>query len=250
MKVGTVLVATDMNPLYCDFIPSFVIAWKKLLPEADICIVLIAESIPPRFQEYARYIYLYNPIPGIHSAFQAQCIRLLYPRYIALDEGVLITDMDMLPMNRSYYVDSIKDASSDTFVVYRDVCLPGEISMCYNIAHPSIWKSMFGTESIETILRRWYENSNYSGEHGGAGWGTDQVILVKKFNEWTGSKLILNDTLTKFARLDRFNNVELFRDRQKLFNLIRQNAFADYHCLRPYLENRNINDFIISCLNN
>ena len=249
MKVGTILVATDTNPLYCDFIPNFVITWKKLLPEADVCIVMIADEIPARFREYAPYIHLLPPIPGLHTAFQAQCVRLLFPRHIARNEGVLITDMDMLPMNRSYYVDSIANAPQDAFVVYRDVCLPGEISMCYNVAHPATWRSVFGTESIETLLREWYTNTNYSGEHGGTGWSTDQLILVDRFNKWTGQKLVLNDRVTNFARLDRVADPRIFQNRNALRYWIERNMFADYHCLRPYSTYKSINDFIVSCVN-
>lgn len=248
MKVGTILTATDLNPLYCDFIPIFIRAWKKLLPESDICIVLIANEIPSKFLEYSPYIRLFPPIPGIHTAFQAQCIRLLYPRQIQRNEGVLITDMDMLPMNRTYYVDTIAKTSNDTFVVYRDVCLPGEISMCYNIACPGIWQSMFGNEDITTLLQSWYKNTNYSGDHGGPGWGTDQVILVNTFNTWKGNKQIFNDRVTQFQRLDRSQHMSFFSNRIKLQMMIHSGFFTDYHCLRPYTEHREINDFIVSCL--
>ena len=247
MKVGTVLVATDTNPLYCDFIPNFVKAWKALIPEADICIVMIANEIPQQFQPYSEHIKLFPPIEGMHTAFQAQCIRLLYPRNISRDEGVLITDMDMLPMRRSYYTDPIMNVSEDTFVVYRDVCLPGEISMCYNIAHPSVWRGVFGEEDAGEILRRWYAPTNYDGRHGGVGWGTDQVILVKMFNEWTGKKLVLNDSITRFGRLDRIHPW-VFSDKNALKARIQRGEYADYHCMRPYNENKDINDFVVDCL--
>lgn len=32
MKIGTVVTATDLNPMYSDFIPNFVKAWKAVLP--------------------------------------------------------------------------------------------------------------------------------------------------------------------------------------------------------------------------
>lgn len=247
MKVGTVLVATDTNPLYCDFIPLFVKAWKTLIPEADVCIVMIANEIPERFRQYSEHIKLFPPIEGIHTAFQAQCIRLLYPRLISRDEGVLITDMDMLPMRRSYYTDPIANISGDTFVVYRDVCLPGEISMCYNIAHPAVWRGVFGEEDAVDILRRWYAPTNYDGQHGGVGWGTDQVILVKMFNEWNGPKVVLNDTITRFGRLDRIHPW-VFADKNALKARIQKGEYADYHCMRPYSENKEINDFVVNCL--
>jgi hypothetical protein len=249
MKVGTILVATDTNPLYCDFIPSFVDAWTKLIPEADICIVMIAHSIPSRFRAYARFIHCLPPIPGVHTAFHAQCIRLLYPRHIARNEGVLITDMDMLPLNRSYYVDSIASIPEDTFVAYRDVCLPREIAMCYAIAHPHVWRGVMGGGTLESILQTWYATSSYSGEHGGVGWETDQVILATKVREWAGPTRILTDAATSFNRLDRLGDPRLFKSRDRLRTLIRQNVFSDYHCLRPYLEYKVINDFIVSCIN-
>jgi len=252
MKIGTVLTATDLNPLYCDFIPIFVESWKKLIPEADICIVMIANEIPEKLKPYSLYIKLLPPIEGIHTAFQAQCIRLLYPRIIQRNEGVLITDMDMIPLSRKYYVDSIENVPDDVFVVYRDVCLPGEISMCYNVALPSIWKEMFGTNGIVAELNSWYEGRGYDGMHGGKGWGTDQVILVDKFNKWNGKKLVLNDTITNFHRLDRAFDGHLFsgENRPKLASMIGREHYADFHCFRPYTDYKEQNDFVVSCINN
>lgn len=249
MKLGTVLTATDSNPLYAEFIPKFVEAWNRLLPEADICILYIADALPNDLLPYAKHVRVIPPIPGMHTAFHAQCIRLLYPREIARNEGVLITDMDMLPMNRSYYVNSIRDAPEDAFVVYRDVCLPAEISMCYNVAHPATWASMFGSRPTHELLEEWYRPSGYDGVHGGQGWSTDQQILVKAFNEWKGSKIILNDGLTKFARLERAMPMDLWeRERHRIHRLIHQGYFADYHCLRPYSDYKSLNDWVVSCL--
>ena len=247
MKVGTIVTATDTNPLYMDFIPMFVRAWSYLIPEADIRIVLVADAIPEHLQEYSKHIVLFPSIPGIHTAFQAQCIRLLYPREVTRDEGVLITDMDMIPMNRRYYVDSIASTSKDTFVVYRDVCLPSEISMCYNIAHPSVWKSMFGDNSTQDILREWNGWVQYDGKHGGQGWNTDQRVLVWKFNMWNGPKVILNDSITQFTRLDRIAHWD-FQNKEALKQRVSNGYYADYHCLRPYKEHASTNDFVVRCL--
>jgi hypothetical protein len=191
MKIGTIVTATDLNPLYCDFIPNFVKAWKAVIPEADVRIVVVADEIPASLEPWAEHLVLSKPIPGMLTAFQAQCIRLLYPREVMRDEGVLITDMDMLPGNRRYYTESIECVETDAFVVYRDVFLPGEIAMCYNVAHPSAWSSMFGSEPTEVVLKSWYP-SDYDGKHGGVGWGTDQVKFKQIFDQWTGRKVVLN----------------------------------------------------------
>jgi len=247
MRIGTILTATDSNSLYSEFIPAFVQAWSRLLPEADICIVYIADELPEWLIPYSKYIHVVKPISGVHTAFQAQCIRLLYPRFLTRQEGVLITDMDMLPLNRTYYVNSIAKHPDEAFIVYRDVCLPEEICICYNVAHPKTWLSMFGDKPTSDLLAEWYSTSNYDGNHGGQGWGTDQQILVKQFRSWTGRKIILNDRLTNFQRLCR-SEPSVFQNKDKLKQKIQEGFFADYHCLRPYSQHKTMNDWIVSCL--
>ena len=205
--------------------------------------VLVADSIPDKLLEFSKNIRLFNPIEGIHTAFQAQCIRLLYPQFIERNEGVLISDMDMLPMNRFYYEDAIKNISDDTFISYRDVLLPHEIPMCYNIAIPSVWKRVFEGETIQ----KWHVGTNYDGNHGGVGWGTDQITLIKKFNEYSGNKIILNDAITRYSRLDRISGWQ-FSDLRELRDKISKGEYSDYHCLRPYSEHKEMNDFIVESL--
>ena len=246
MHVANILTATDGNPLYWKFIPNFVKSWKALFPEANVYVVFVGTTIPSELHPYNAYIHRVDPIEGIHTAFHAQCIRLLQPRYIG-GGPTLITDMDMLPMNRSYYTDAIKDIPEDHFVTYRDVCLPTEIAMCYNIATSAVWTSMFGPEDTETLLRLWNTSVHYTGEHGGSGWNTDQVLLLNAFHAWSGPKRTLNDTLTGYNRLDRIHPWA-FEDTRRLETAIRKGVYSDYHCLRPYDQFKEMNDFVVSCL--
>jgi len=246
MKLGTILTASDLNPLYCEFIPIFIKSWNILFPSADVIIVLVADEIPDYLKEYEKNIKLFKPVPNIHTAFQAQCIRLLYPRLVERNEGVLISDMDMIPMNRSYYVDAIQDISEDTFITYRDLYLPRDLPMCYNIAIPNTWKKMFGDDSTENLLTSWFSAIVYDGTHGGKGWGTDQQILLSHFNKWNGPKRILNDSITKYKRLDRHTSI--FFDLGHLEKLVKSNQYCDYHCFRPYSKYKDINDLVVSWL--
>lgn len=243
MKVGTIVTASDLNPLYMDFIPNFIKAWSKLFPNADVIIVLVASEIPESLVSYSKNIRIFKPIDGINTAFQAQCIRLLYPQYIERNEGVLITDMDMLPMNRFYYENAIQSISNDTFVCYRDCLLPNEIPICYVIALPNIWKEVFEGGSLE----KWHIGINSDGRHGGVGWNTDQSVLIKQYNEYSGKKTILNDSITKYNRLDRIHSNQ-FANLNELRNKIKNGEYSDYHCLRPYSENKEMNDFIVESL--
>ena len=52
-------------------------------------------------------IIIFEPIKNILTSFTSQFIRLLYPCILNYKNGVLITDMDMLPMNNTYYTENI-----------------------------------------------------------------------------------------------------------------------------------------------
>ena len=89
MKLEYILTSCNLNPLYCDFIPIFIRAWKKLIPEIKIVIVLIAENIPEKFIEYSQYIRLFKPIENVSDAFISQYVRMLYPSILNSNGGVL-----------------------------------------------------------------------------------------------------------------------------------------------------------------
>ena len=207
MKLDCVLTATNDNPLYLECIPLFVNTWHKLFPEVDVKVVLIADKIPDEYVDYSSSIVLFPPIENVSSAFIAQYIRCLYPALIECENGVLITDIDILPMNRSYYIDYISDLSNDKFVVYRPVCLAEkELSICYNIAIPRVWGEIFdihNEQDIKTHIETHYKEIEYDGLHGGEGWQTDQKNLYKYVCKWDKNIHFLNDKKTEFKRLCR-----------------------------------------------
>ena len=145
MKLDCVLTAVNENELYLDFIPIFIKTWNKLYPDVDVKIILIAENIPENLLSYKNNIILFKPIENIETSFTSQIIRLLYPCILNYENGIMITDMDMIPMNRTYYTENIKSYSNDKFIYYREnVCFnTSQIAMCYNIATSKVWKEIF-----------------------------------------------------------------------------------------------------------
>jgi hypothetical protein len=244
MKLGTVVTASDLNPTYSEYIPAFIETWTSLVPEADIRIILVADAIPEALLPYSKHIHLMHPLPGVSSAFQAQCIRLLYPRSITRDEGV-ITDMDMLPLCRRYYVDSIKDVSDDAFVIYRDGVLHNQIPMCYCVAHPSTWQSIFGAVHAEELIQSWWK-PDYTGIPGQKGWFTDQIFLYNSVMSWPGRIVRFKDYQLRFRRLDR--SQRLMANIERACADIRSGLYVDYHGLRPYNAHRAINDAVVAAV--
>lgn len=251
MILDCVVTACNNNELYIDFIPIFIKSWNKLYPNVDVKIILISDTIPVKFEEYINNIILFKPIPNIETSFISQYIRLLYPCILNYKNGILITDIDMIPMNSTYYTKNIENINNDKFIYYRDVLMEyKQIAMCYNVALQNTWSQVFNINSIEDIKQRLIDvnkNINYIDGHNQSGWFTDQIDFYKYIMEWnnkTNNFVFLNDNNTGYNRLDR----ETFTLDSSVINLIKNKNYSDYHLFRPYKDFKNINDTILSLL--
>lgn len=254
MKLDCILTAVNNKPLYIDFVPLFIKTWKKLYPDVDIKIILIHDEIPINLLEYDSYIILFKPIINISTAFISQYIRILYPALLnQYKNGIMITDIDILPMNRSYYVKNIENFSNDKFIYLRHVCIEeyNQIAMCYNVATSNIWSEIFNINSIDDINKRLSEvffSIEHEEGHGKKGWCQDQIDLYKYVMNWGKNKenfIILHDSKTGYNRLDR-NRFDI--NNQQLQILIKLGFFSDYHCYRPYNKYKEINGKIFDLL--
>ena len=254
MKLDCVLTAVNEKQIYIDFIPFFIKAWKKLYPLVDIKIILVADKIPDNFLKYKNNIILFKPLDNIFTAYISQYIRLLYPCILKYKNGVLITDIDMIPMNKTYYTVNIEKHDNDKFIYFREnICLDfNQISMCYNVALPKIWSDIFSIKSIDDINNRlkdvFRKNTILEGIKN-KGWGIDQVHLysyVINWNNKTNNFVCLNEKETKFNRLNRHTfNINNF---DEIGKKIKKGKFTDYHCYRPFNKYKKINNLILSLL--
>jgi len=251
MKLDCILTACNENPLYMEFIPYFIKVWNKLYPNVDIKIIFIANKIPTYLDKYKQNLILFNSLPNISTAFISQFIRLLYPAILDYENGIMITDIDIVPMNRTYYTNHIIKYDNCKFINFRDVIIDNnQLIICYNVAINKIWSDIFNIKSLEDIKNRLkLVNSkiNYVNKHGRSGWATDQIYLydlIKFWKQKTNNFIMLKDKDTKFQRLCR-NNKNL---PSNINHLIKNGYYTDYHCLRPYSKYKNINDNIYNLL--
>ena len=251
LRLTHALVASDLNPLYLDFWPLVRRAWSEVTGlEAVLVLIARTDDVPEHLQGDPAVV-VFEPLPGVHTAFQAQCIRLLYPALVEGD-GVITSDADMVPMNRRYFWRPVSRIADDHFVSYRDVYLASrEITMCYNAAAPRTWGAVFGVstaDDVRDMLATWAEAVEYAGHHGGAGWLTDQQLLYRTLVDYgsrSGKVWILDDHFTGYRRLERAlllrqGNLEP-RDRR----LIARGAYSDFHCVQPYGQFRELNDLAV-----
>lgn len=256
MKLTDVLTASNMNPDYYKFIPIFIKTWKKILPEVNIHIIVIADDLIKELIPYKEHIKLFSPIENIETSFIAQNIRLFYPALLKKAKGgILITDMDIIPMSKKYYIESITNIENNKFVCYRPLSCVGknEMVMCYNIAHQNVWSEIFNINSLDDIVNTLLsinKKDKYIGENANVYykpfWITDQLYLYEKTQEWNklSNNLIIldNDKINKFTRLDKIYINYYTRD------FIKNNNFIDFHMPRPYNSYKQTIDNIVELI--
>ena len=115
--------------------------------------IFVGNQIPMEIIQYSDNIILWDENLDLNTAFVAQNLRIYYPALldnIPDDELVMITDMDMLPTNSKYYCNNLEKFTINDFIYYRHID-GNQIYMCYNAAHPSIWKKVFNINNKEDI---------------------------------------------------------------------------------------------------
>lgn len=256
MKLTDVLTASNMNPDYYKFIPIFIKTWKKILPEVNIHIIVIADDLIKELIPYKEHIKLFSPIENIETSFIAQNIRLFYPALLKKAKGgILITDMDIIPMSKKYFIESITNIKNNKFVCYRPLSCVGknEMVMCYNIAHQNVWSEIFNINSLDDIVNTLLsinKKDKYIGENANVYykpfWITDQLYLYEKTQEWNklSNNLIIldNDKINKFTRLDKIYINYYTKD------FIKNNNFIDFHMPRPYNSYKQTIDNIVELI--
>lgn len=238
LRVSLALTASDLTPGYLDFWPLARRAWCDLIGVDALLVVVAARAEAPAELLADPSVTFFEPIEGLHSAFQAQCIRLLYPALLSDQRGVITTDVDMLPLNPDYFHRPPARVLSADFVAYRDVLLPfGQVPICYNAAAPATWSELFDVRSLDDIRTRlasWGHGVAYAGTRGGAGWDTDQETLHEKLLAWgaeTRRVWILQDRATGFRRLERAELRKPGRLDAIQARHLRRNRYTDYHAL-------------------
>ena len=247
------VVACNDNPEYYEFWPVVKSAWENIC-NVSVTLVLVAKDIPLFLREWVSEIVLWKPLPLISTAFQAQCIRLFYPAIVETEGAIIISDMDLIPLSRNYFVNTLESFNRKDFVNYRNVLAKySQYPICFNAAVSEIWADMFDiydTEDINIRLREYFLEcgGSYAGTPGGKGWFCDQTMLWKKVNSWKsknkGFVKLLSDKTTGHKRLNRGD--------EELLNIENVNvvSYTDFHMPRPYSAYEEVINYVLSMAQN
>jgi hypothetical protein len=234
MKLTTVLASVNNNPEYYKFIPKQILFWGHF--NIKFIAIFVGSSLPDFLIPYSDHIILWDKNLDINSAFVAQNIRIYYPALIDLPENemLMITDMDMLPSNDTYYTLDLDKYSKDHFIYYRHID-GNQIYMCYNAAHPSVWSKVFSIYNNKNIEDRICEtyNKSYNGIPGETGWFTDQEIMYNSLINY--EYLVVLNRPIKRLEMDNFKRIINSGTNERFIH-----HFDDMHFHRSYSNNENL----------
>ncbi len=240
MKIDRAIVASDENPLYIQFWPVVAESWSLLGIKPTL--FLISNDMP--IDESVGDVVRVKPIDGIPTSLQAQCVRLLAPTMFP-DEVSVISDIDMMPLSRWYFVDQIVDIESDNFTIFSSdaydnipnhPCFP----MCYNAALGHVFSEIFGytMQEYEHAIKEWHSL--------GHGWTTDERVLfasLKSWEKYNKKCTLLRKGDTPLAATGRVDRANMQFDPQAMA----QHRYIDFHMVRPYEQYKKVIDYIFAC---
>jgi len=252
MKIEYCLFACNNNEKYYRYYEYVREFWIKVLG-VKTKLIFIGETIPERLQKFSDEIILFN-LEGIHPVFIAQNIRLLYPALLNSTDGVIIADIDILPLNSKYFLEDIKEIDNETFIFINTTGkeIQNEYYICYNIATSKKYGELFEIETIEDIrnkLKDWYSKIEYTYNDKYRslckGFHHDQLILKKYLDLKKINLKILNKRPSRLATHKYGFNNKTIENKIIIDKILKDlRNFDDYHISKELNFNNRLHEKI------
>jgi len=229
------IVSSDQNKEYLQFWPIVAQAWKEIIGIQPTLLFVGPHDTP--IEDSKGDVIRFEPIPDIPTPYQAMTIRLLAPAFFP-EDICIISDIDMLPLDKSYFINNILTGiANDHFIIYRANLIPKQFPMCYVAGKGTTYKEIFNIdclENISKIIQEWYLEYNT--------FDADQRILYDYTLKWHKYNTHCNTFNFGVKRIDRSN----WHYNHAL--LAKGNYYTDAHCPRPYRKYKKSIDKIIEIL--
>ncbi|NPV13124.1 MAG: hypothetical protein HPY57_15260 [Ignavibacteria bacterium] len=221
MNIDYVVISSDDNPLYKDFYPIVSAQWNKL--GYKVFYLNITNNETDINETKYGLIKNIKVIDGIDSGFQSQNVRL-FATSLLRDKNLLMSDIDMLPLNGNYFRDKAKNLPDNKLLFYSGQPYSNVpfYPICYILGKGQTFVNLLEIEKdyVSFIMKmRSYSNMD---------WNTDEKYIYNTINKFNriGKCEILRDRDFK-NRIDRSNWTYDI-------NKLKESYYIDSHLLRPY----------------
>lgn len=229
MNIDYAIVSTDGNQLYDGFWDLVKGCWNKIIGVKPILVTIGDED---SFEETKEHVLVsYKKVDGINTGLQSQIARL-YVSSLFGEKTCLISDLDMIPLSKTYFVDNAKGVSNDSLLIYTSDAYGYQdqkrYPMCYNLATSKTFKEIMNIDST-------FQDFAIKLNTLGLGWDTDEIFFGSCVFEWEQSN---REKIVKLQRGFGTGYATKRIDRGNWgshdFNLVLEEYYYDCHSLRPY----------------
>ena len=232
MKINKVILSSDSNILYIDFWESVSKVWKEKF-NIDPILLLVSNDNIDMDQTYGK-VLRFNIIEELPIYLQTLWIRY-WATSLFEDDICIISDIDMYPLSKQYFIDQIKDIDDDKYV-HINPCYQsyGTLPSCYHIAKGSLYKEILNLhDKWEDSINHLF-NLNIGRDPGGVlssknHWFADEIYSSNKIFNYKEE----NPDKIKFLYREegrRIDRSSWFYDEDKLS----EGWYYDSHSIRPY----------------
>lgn len=218
MIARTVVLSTDDNPDYKNYLPYVQKAWNSI-GWKTLTFYLGTSDIASSDENKIIKIL---PIEGYRDQTTVQCIRLFGHKYIS-DGTIMTSDIDMMPLSNYWQPDN------DSITCYgHDLTNYTQFPICYVAANKNNWEKLINSDSLEELLSS-YDCCRSDDFY--EWWFCDQLILTEKL-------LSIKDKIVLINRGKSSDGLALNRiDRANWYNTkLKYNHYIDAHMPRPFSE--------------
>lgn len=241
MKIDKIILSCDDNPKY-DGLWEIVseICYKRLNIEPVLFHITNEDS--DFFKDKYGLIKKVKKIPNLSSGFQSQIYRMFGTKFFK-DEMCLTSDIDMLMLDKSYFLSPLEFINEDDMVIYcsdaynsnRSECIgiysENRYPICYVLGKGHTFNKIINTDCdfkeyvIQLLLKGYPLHDTDELYFGDCVNNKNHGVIVHKLKRGYKSPFICNN------RVDRIND-DIFNnyDKEKLIN----NEYIDIHLSRPY----------------
>lgn len=241
MKIDKVIMACDDKKYYLDFWPLVSKVWTLKFGIHPV-LILFGNKKKLNISEKYGTVVEFDKNPEALSHIEAQWVRYWYP-ITEPDTTWLISDIDMFPISKRYFIDTLLDVRDDAFINlnangdYFPACYNGGLGKTFTevLELPSTWReSLAEINKLSKLIDYTHTPENFKlyqpNSAPMANWGIDESFScekIKKFRDRSRINIVARPGGFCQRRLDR-SNWKLEEDK------VRDDWYNDCHCLRPY----------------
>jgi len=237
MKIDKVILSTNDNPMYYPFWNIVSKYWSKVIDIEPVLFYVgdLSPKVLGLKEEYGKIIH-YNTkdkAKSVETSNLSQIIRHFGATCFP-EETCIISDIDMLPLSKDYYVNQkeVINFKENSICFYSgDWGNRKRFPMCYIAAKGCVFEEIIKSkyEDFEKESVKWMSE--------GYGWHTDEIVFSKLWNEsrFTENSLFLNRGWTHGQANNRIDRDSIYK-----FDTNQISKYIDFHMMRPIMKNKEV----------